>query len=112
MTSYWQNSSVYPDQVLNTTRAYGQVVDNLNLHSAGHFPSADYLSSVVTAGPSVYGTAGIGGSPISSGAARLIAVTDGLADNELLHCQAWGGINMLAEALFHIRATRTQVSRP
>ena len=45
---------------------------------------------------------------MSSGAERLIAVADGMPDDELLHCQAWGGINTLAEVLAHVRATRTQ----
>lgn len=108
VTSTWLNSSVFPDQILNTTKAYGLVVDNLNTHSAGSFPTEQYLASIVKAGQPVYGTAAIGMSPLSSGATHLISVTDGLANDDLLHVQAWGGINTLAEALFHIRSTRTQ----
>ncbi|KAK5131227.1 hypothetical protein LTR08_001196 [Meristemomyces frigidus] len=106
VTSYWQNSSVYPDQILNTTHAYGQVIDNLNLHSAGGFPTAEYLSSVVKAGQPVYGTAALGMANMSSGAQRLIAVVDGLADDEMLHMQAWGGVNLLGEVLFFVQRTR------
>lgn len=105
-TSYWQNSSVYPDQILNTTHAYGQVVNNLNLHSAGGFPKSEYLSSVVKAGQPVYGTAALGRSNMSSGAQRLIDVVDGMGDEEILHCQAWGGMNVLGEALFYVQRSR------
>lgn len=102
------NSSVFPDQILNTTTAFGLVVDNLNTHSAGKFPTAEYLASVVKSGQPIYGTAAIGMTPLSSGALHLISVVDGLANNDLLHVQAWGGINTLAEALYHVRSTRTQ----
>ncbi|KAK5744438.1 hypothetical protein LTR17_002148 [Elasticomyces elasticus] len=106
VTSYWQNSSVYPDQILNTTRAYGEVVSNLNLHSAGSFPTAEYLSSVVKAGQPVYGTAGLGRANISSGALHLIDVVDSLDDDGLLHCQAWGGMSVFGEALFYVQRNR------
>lgn len=108
VTSTWLNSSTFPDQILNTTTAYGLVVDNLNTHSAGNFPTAEYLASIVKSGQPVYGTAAIGMSPLSSGASHLISVVDGLASDDLIHVQAWGGINTLAEALFHVRSTRTQ----
>lgn len=106
MTSYWLNSSVVPEQIHNTTNAYGLVVDNLNKHSSGKFPSADYLSSIIKTGQPVYGTAAIGKSPLSSGATHLIDVVDGLDEDEILHVQAWGGVNTLGEALYHVRATR------
>lgn len=108
VTSTWLNSSVFPDQILNTTQAYGLVVDNLNTHSAGKFPTEEYLASIIKSGQPVYGTAAIGMTPMSSGAQLLISVVDGMADDELLHVQAWGGINTLAEALSHVRSTRTQ----
>lgn len=108
-TSTWLNSTVVPEQILNTTHAYGLVVDNLNRHSAGSFPTSEYLSSIVHSGHPVYGTAAIGKSPLSSGASRLIDVADGMGDNEILFTQAWGGVNVLAEALFHVRATRPQI---
>ena len=106
VTSYWQNSSVYPDQILDTVAAYGKVVDDLNIHSEGQFPTAEYLSSIVKAGQPVYGTAAIGMSPLSSGASHLIQVVDGMPDDALLHCQAWGGMSVMGEALFHVQSTR------
>lgn len=109
VTSVWLNSSTYPDQILDSVRAYGQVVDSLNAHSAGSFPTEEYLASVVKSGQPVYGTAAIGMNPISSGAEHLIAVADGMADDGMLHCQAWGGINVVAEALAYVQRTRAQV---
>lgn len=97
-TSYWLNSTTTPEEILKLTSAYGQVVDNLNLHSDGEFPTEEYLASSVKSGHPVYGTAAIG-KPLSSGAQRLIEVLDGMPDDEILHCQAWGGTNVLAEAL-------------
>jgi hypothetical protein len=106
VTSYWLNSSVYPDQILNTTHAFGQVVDNLNIHSAGGFPTSEYLSSVVKAGQPIYGTAALGLANISSGALYLISVVDGLAADDILHVQCWAGVNLLGEALFYVQRTR------
>lgn len=108
VTSTWLNSSTFPDQILNTTTAYGLVVENLSRHSSGKFPTSDYLASIVKSGQPVYGTAAIGITPLSSGAVHLISVVDELADDDLLHVQAWGGINTLAEALHHVRSTRTK----
>jgi hypothetical protein len=105
-TSYWLNSTTTPDEILKLTSAYGKVVENLNKHSAGEFPTEEYLTSIVKSGHPVYGTAAIG-KPLSSGAGRLIEVLDGMADDAVLHCQAWGGTNVLAEVLAHVRSSRT-----
>lgn len=80
--------------------------ENLNLHSAGQFPTSEYLSSVVYSGHPLYGTAALGRPSLSSGAQRLIDVLDGMGDDEILHCQAWGGVNVLAEVLFHVQKNR------
>jgi hypothetical protein len=105
-TSYWLNSTTTPDEILRLTTAYGNVVENLNRHSAGKFPTEGYLTSIVKSGHPVYGTAAIG-KALSSGAERLIEVLDGMAEDAVLHCQAWGGTNVLAEVLAHVRSSRT-----
>lgn len=86
----------------------GSARDNLNLHSAGQFPTEDYLLSVTHSGQPVYGTAALGMSPLSSGAQRMIDVVDGMADDDMLHVQAWGGVNLLGEVLFHVQRSRVQ----
>ena len=85
------------------------MLDNLNTHSEGQFPTSEYLSSIVKSGQPVYGTAAIGKSPMSSGALHLIEVVDGLSDDDFLNVQGWGGANLLAEALAHVRSSRTQL---
>jgi hypothetical protein len=109
VTSVWLNSSTYPDQILNTVRAYGRVVDNLNTHSDGTFPTEEYLASIVKSGQPVYGTAAIGKTPLSSGAKHLIDVVDGMPDESMLHFQAWGGVNLLAETLAYIQQYRAVI---
>lgn len=109
VTSVWLNGSTYPDQIMDTVRAYGKVADNLNTHSAGEFPTEDYLASIVKSEPKVYGTLGIGGTELSTGSEHLIRVVDGMADDSMLFVTAWGGINLLAEALSHISRTRPQL---
>lgn len=105
-SSTWLNNSVVPREILNTTHAFGLVQDNLNVHTSGRFLTSDYLSSIVKEGQPVYGTRAIGMSPLSSGAELLITVVDGMPDREPLFTQAWGGTNVLAEALAHVKATR------
>lgn len=107
VTSYWLNGSTYPDQILDTVRKYGKVVGNLNTHSEGRFPTEEYLTSIVKSGPKVYGTEALKSSSLSSGSSHLIDVVDGMPEDGVLFCSAWGGINMLAETLNHIQKTRT-----
>lgn len=110
VTSIWLNGSTYPDQIRDVVSAYGDVVDRLNAHSAGTFPTEEYLAGIVSSGPQVYGTLGVGrGGSLSSGSERLIEVVDGMADDGVLFCTAWGGINMLAETLEYISRTRPQL---
>jgi hypothetical protein len=106
-TSYWLNSATTPDEILKLTAVYGKVVDNFNTHSEGTFRSEEYLSSIVRAGHPVHGTAAIG-RPLFSSAECLIKVLDGMSDDVTLHVQAWVGTNVLAEALAHVRSSRTQ----
>lgn len=105
-TSYWLNGTVRPEAILNTTSVWDQVIENLNLHSDGSFPSKSYLESIVKAGHPVYGTAVFNQTKLSSGASHLIDVVDGLKEDQILHVQAWGGVNTLAEALKHISSNR------
>ncbi|KAF7189700.1 hypothetical protein HII31_09020 [Pseudocercospora fuligena] len=109
VTSTWLPDSVYPDQILDTVKAYGRVVDNLNTHSESEFPSEKYLESVVKAGHPVYGTEAVG-RDLSSGAQHLIEVVDSLPEDEVLHCQGWGGVNVLAEALAYVQRTRAPLN--
>lgn len=46
---------------------------------------------------------------MSSGALHLIDVVDGLSSDDFFNVQGWGGANLLAGALAHIRSSRTQL---
>lgn len=109
ITSIWLNQTTYADLIMETVRAYGSVVDNFNTHSAGEFPTEEYLASLVTSGPEACGTDGIRGSTLSSGSELLISVVDGMPDDGILFSTAWEGINMLAETLSYISRTRPQL---
>lgn len=109
VTSYWQNASVYPDQIEAVVKAYGEVVDNLQTHGHGQFPSEEYLLGRIRSGPTTYGMATIdalrAGGNVSSGAQLLIDSVD--ASDSRLYVQVWGGVNTLAEALWQVNQSRS-----
>lgn len=85
--------------------AYGKVRDNLLLHEDG-FPTADYLASIIKSGISRYGMQGVGEGQDSEGSDWLIQMVD-KDDDRPLWVAAWGGANVLAQALWKVRATRS-----
>jgi hypothetical protein len=103
VTSYWLNSSTYPDQILAAINAYGEVVDNLQFHTYGQYPSAAYLRSVVRSGSTEYGMAAVLNKTLSDGAKLLINAV--CSSPSTLHVQVWGGANVLAEALAYARSS-------
>ncbi|KAF2233799.1 cellulose-binding protein [Viridothelium virens] len=109
VTSYWLNSSTYPDQIRNVTTAYGKVVNNLQTHANEQYPSEKYLLSCIRSGPTSYGLAAIDalqqGSSISPGAQLLLDVLD--SSEKPLYVQVWGGANTLAEGLWQANKTRS-----
>jgi hypothetical protein len=85
--------------------AYGKVRDNLLLHEEG-FPTADYLKSIIKSGVARYGMQGVGEGQDSEGSEWLIQMVD-REDARPLWVTAWGGANVLAQALWKVRATRS-----
>ena len=104
-TSTWMKRAVRPDVIRQVLDAYAQVQPNLAWHQPG-FPTADALRSVVTTGQPEYGLAAIGPDRMSPGAELLIRAAD-RPDPRPLWISVWGGANTLAQALLHVRATRT-----
>ncbi|SMQ53619.1 unnamed protein product [Zymoseptoria tritici ST99CH_3D7] len=47
-TSTWLNSTVVPQEILNTTHAFSLVQANLAIHTSSQFPTSSYLSLIVT----------------------------------------------------------------
>jgi hypothetical protein len=84
--------------------AYGQVQPNLQLHEPG-YPTAQQLLAVVSEGRPDYGMQAVGQGMDSAGSEALIAAAD-RADPRPLWVPVWGGPNVLAQALWKVRATR------
>ncbi|MEE3623860.1 nucleoside hydrolase-like domain-containing protein [Nitrospirillum sp. BR 11752] len=104
-TSTWQKDQVHPERLRERIAAYGEVLPNLRAHDPA-YPEASALMARVTAGPALYGLAGVGEGHDSSASAALIAAVDD-PDPRPLWVTVWGGANVLAQALYHVGATRT-----
>ena len=104
-TSIHQRNRVAPERIRRIVAAYGKVRDNLEVHEAG-FPTAEALLARVSEGLPVYGRDGVGEGRDSSGSEALIAALD-RDDPRPLWVTVWGGPNVLAQALWKIRATRS-----
>jgi hypothetical protein len=104
-TSTWMRNKIRPDVIHSLIDAYAQVQPNLMKHQAG-FPAAATLRSVVASGQPGFGMQAVGPGRMSAGAELLISAGD-RADARPLWITAWGGTNTLAQALLHIRATRS-----
>lgn len=105
-TSTWQREKVSPEIAASVIDAYGKVLPNLKLHANG-WPEASDLQNRVTRGVANYGMAALKAAPLSDGAKALIAAVD-RADQRPLWINLWGGGNTLAQALIHVRNTRSQ----
>jgi Cellulose-binding Sde182, nucleoside hydrolase-like domain/Cellulose-binding protein Sde0182, C-terminal domain len=104
-TSTWMKNRVRPDVILMLLDAYEQVRPNLLRHQDG-FPPASALRQLVTTGQPEYGMAAVGPAKMSPGAELIVRAAD-KADSRPLWVAVWGGANTLAQALLHVRDTRT-----
>lgn len=103
-TSIHQQDKVAPERIRQIVAAYGQVRDNLEKHERG-FPTAAQLHSVISEGRRDYGMRAVGEGMDSPGSALLIHAAD-RDDSRPLWVPVWGGPNVLAQALWKVRATR------
>ncbi|MDG3443939.1 DUF1593 domain-containing protein [Nitrospirillum amazonense] len=104
-TSTWLRDQVHPERLRERIQAYGQVLPNLRAHDPA-YPDAQALLDRVTAGPALYGLAGVGEGRDSAASDALIAAVDD-PNPRPLWVTIWGGANVLAQALHHVAATRT-----
>ena len=104
-TSTHQRNRVAPERIRRLVQAYGKVRDNLEQHEKG-FPTADTLLARISEGLPVYGMQGVGEGKDSSASEQLIRAVD-RDDPRPLWVTVWGGPNVLAQALWKVRATRT-----
>lgn len=106
-TSVWKQTSVAPESVRKIIRAYGKVQSNLKRHEAG-FPDAEVLMQKVKQGTAKYGMKGVGEGNDSEGSDWMIKVLE-KDDGRPLWVSVWGGVNTLAQALYKIEKTKTEV---
>lgn len=92
-------------RIRQIVEAYGQVRDNLLRHEPG-FPTEDYLTAIIKKGMPKYGLSGVGPGMDSEGSDWLIEVVD-RPDDRPVWVTVWGGANVLAQALWKVRQTRT-----
>jgi hypothetical protein len=104
-TSVHQKNKIAAWRIREIVAAYAQVRDNLELHEKG-FPTADALRAVIVEGRPDYGMHAVGKGMDSAGSELLIAAAD-RKDSRPLWVPVWGGPNVLAQALWKVRATRS-----
>ena len=96
---------VHPNYIQDIVTAFGKVRDNLELHEPG-FPTEGYLRSRIASSLPLGDMEAVGEGKDSPGSELLIAATD-RDDPRPLWVSIWGGPNVLAQALYKIRATRS-----
>lgn len=107
VTSTWKNDSIDLATTFAVINAYGDVVDNLNSNvpAAGVYPPVDEVLGKVVAGHPVYGLAALDEATPSNASTALVAAVD--ASEDPLWVLAWGGANVLAEALNLVKTSRS-----
>ncbi|KAF9889845.1 hypothetical protein FE257_006935 [Aspergillus nanangensis] len=106
VTSTWLKDEVHPEDMRTVIEAYGKVVDNLNQHAPedSPYPTAEHLLSILKTGPTTYGMSAVNkATPLSTGAQLLLSRLE-TPSPDPLWVLAWGGTNVLAQALFHIHS--------
>jgi hypothetical protein len=106
-TSVHQKSRVAPETIRKIIDGYNKVQPNLLKHEPG-YPTAQSLMSVVKQGLPVYGMEGVGKGKDSEGSAWIIRALE-KDDNRSVWISVWGGSNCLAQALWKIRDTKSDV---
>jgi hypothetical protein len=104
-TSVHQKNKTAAWRIREIVTAYGKVRDNLVLHEPG-YPTTNQLFSVLKEGLPLYGMKAVGEGHDSSGSELLISAAD-KDDARPLWVSVWGGPNVLAQALWKVRSTRS-----
>jgi len=104
-TSTWQRDRTHSETLRALIAAYGTVRPNLLRH-APDWPDPATLAARVAAGQPAYGMAAVGPDKMSPGAEAIMRAGD-RDDPRPLWITIWGGANTLAQALLHVRATRS-----
>lgn len=104
-TSIHQKTRVAPETIVKILGAYGKVHANLLKHEQG-YPTEEQLRSKVKQGLAVYGMEGVGEGKDSPGSEWIVqALTR--SDDRPIWFTVWGGPNVLAQALWKIKKTKS-----
>ena len=102
-TSIWLNDTTRPDLMHEIVDGYAQSLPNLQAHATG-WPEADGIKNIIASGLPVYGMDGVGEGKDSTGSRFLVEAVD--RSDKPLWIPIWGGASVLAQALWHVNATR------
>ena len=94
------------DKIDELINAYEKVQPNLKKHN-NEFPLAAYLRAVTKSHLPLYGMNGVGQGKDSEGSDLIIQVVD-KKDPRPVWVSVWGGANCLAQALWKVKATRSE----
>lgn len=104
-TSCWQRDKTAEWRIQEIVDAFGKVRANLEQHETG-YPTHQYLKSIIKKGVPKFGMSGVGEGQDSEGSEWLIRVLE-KEDDRPVYIQAWGGANVLAQALWKMERTKT-----
>lgn len=105
-TSIHQKDLVQTQLIIKVITAYGKVRANLLKHEAA-FPETQTLLGLVKKGIPKYGMEGLGKGQDSQGSEWLIKMLE-KKDPRPLYVSIWGGANVLAQALWKLKETRSE----
>ena len=104
-TSTWQRDIIHPEMMTERIDGYAKVLKNLRAHDKA-YPEAAALRALVKKGQPHYGMSHVGDGFDTEGSNWIIAAAD-KPDPRPLWVTLWGGAADLAQALYHVRATRS-----
>lgn len=104
-TSVWRKDNVKPEFISHILDQYEQVQPNLLLHEAGYPMAGELRAKLKTALP-LYGMEGVGAGKDSDASERIIELLEN-DDSRPLWISVWGGVNVLAQALYTISHEKT-----
>lgn len=106
-TSTHLRSQVRKDKIETIIRSYGEVKENLDKHGDG-YPSMNYLLGITSEHLPLFSMEGVGQGKDSKGSDLIIHTAD-KNDERPVWISVWGGANCLAQALWKVRTTRSEV---
>jgi hypothetical protein len=106
-TSVWLRDKTRLDLIQRQIDAYEKVLPSLRQHADG-YPEASALRAIARDGIPEFGMRGVGPGKSTDGSRLLIEAAD-RDDPRPLWVLAWGGPNVLAQALWEVRATRSAI---